>query len=231
MPVVKEQAAPMSSLARHRYALRVSIAGDLRFLPHLDVVRLFARAAVRARLSVSHSAGFNPHPHISLPLPRNVGVASEADVVRMDLSEDVPPAELAERLNGVLPAGCRVTGAQRVTSEGALHAVGATYELELEPGEAGRLAARVAELAAAERLEIERPGGPGRRARRIDVRAFIIELDLSEGALRMRTRIGPEGTVRPAELLRLLGLDPAETMHRIRRVSVAWDMESLAAGW
>lgn len=214
--------------ARHRYALRVAVEGDLRFLPHLDVVRMFARAAVRARLRVSHSAGYNPHPHIALPLPRNVGVASIAEVVRIDLVDDVPPSDLVERFNAVLPAGCRVSGATRVASDRPPHPRSATYELRLVDGETATLQGAVARLQAAERLEIDRPGGPGRPARRIDVRPFILELSLSGEALRVKTRVGQDGTVRPAELLKLLGQDPDETLHRMRRVSVEWDMESLA---
>ena len=66
---------------REKWAFEFSVTGDLRFISHRDTVRVFQRALARAALPVAYSEGFNPHPRLSLPLPRAVGVASEAELM------------------------------------------------------------------------------------------------------------------------------------------------------
>ena len=49
------------------------VTGVLKFLSHLDLLKLFNRALLRANLPVAYSEGFNPHPKISFGPPRGVG--------------------------------------------------------------------------------------------------------------------------------------------------------------
>ncbi|GAF87148.1 unnamed protein product, partial [marine sediment metagenome] len=63
---------------RERWVFGYDVDGDLRFISHHDMLRLFARSLARAALPVRFSEGFNPHPRLSIPLPRPVGVASQA---------------------------------------------------------------------------------------------------------------------------------------------------------
>ena len=83
---------------RYRLAIDFAVDGDIRFLAHRDMVRLLARAAVRGGLSLCYSEGFNPHPRVSLPLPRPVGVSSDAERVLLEQSEPIGPDETLRRL-------------------------------------------------------------------------------------------------------------------------------------
>ena len=76
--------------ARYRLRIDFSVDGDIRFLGHRDMLRLFARAVVRSAfggLAVRYTQGFNPHPRLSIPLPRPVGIASDAECLVLELTE------------------------------------------------------------------------------------------------------------------------------------------------
>ena len=81
------------------------VRGDARFLSHRETQTIWQRAMVRADIPICYSQGFNPHIKMSLPLPRNVGVASESELLVVHISEYYSPQEIAERLTGQLPDG------------------------------------------------------------------------------------------------------------------------------
>ena len=70
--VVSEESAAKGRDERFRFMLTFRIDGDLRFISHLDTVRLFRRACARAGLPVRYSQGFNPQPRIVLPFNPSV---------------------------------------------------------------------------------------------------------------------------------------------------------------
>mgnify|MGYP001608428956 CR=1 FL=1 len=94
--------------------LTFSIAGDLRFISHHDTLRLFQRALARAALPVRHSEGFNPHPRMTLPLPRPVGIASDAEAVIVEFDQSVAPDDLLQRLQRHTPADLNLFGVRRL---------------------------------------------------------------------------------------------------------------------
>ena len=55
--------------------------GLLRFVGHLDVMRSFQRAMVRAGLTPAYSQGFNPHPLMSFASPLSLGYTGENEVM------------------------------------------------------------------------------------------------------------------------------------------------------
>ena len=50
--------------------------GRARYISHLDLMRTFQRAFLRAGLHVKHTEGFNPHAYVSIALPLSVGFSS-----------------------------------------------------------------------------------------------------------------------------------------------------------
>jgi radical SAM-linked protein len=98
----------------HRMRLTFSTKGLLKYISHLDMMRLFERAARRASLPLKLTEGFNPHPKISITPAKPVGVESEGQDVDITLRMPVPLRDLVERLNRVLPPEIRITGAREV---------------------------------------------------------------------------------------------------------------------
>jgi radical SAM-linked protein len=217
-------------------AIRFVVTGDLRFLSHRDMVRLWARAIARANLSICYSAGFNPRPRVWLLLPRSVGVASDDELLIMELDRPQPPAQVLEQLARQTPSGIVLREAFELARHSRPRPVEATYRLDLNdesvdpalPGahldaeQVSRLAERARQVAAAQCLEVQRTSPKDGRTRTVDVRKYVRRIDLADMALDIVLQISPAGSARPSEVLEVLGLDPVEMLPRLRRVSVRW---------
>ncbi|NLP07856.1 MAG: TIGR03960 family B12-binding radical SAM protein [Clostridiaceae bacterium] len=83
----------------------------VKFLSHLDLMKVFERAVRRSGLPVSYSKGFNPHPRMVLGLPLAVGMTSECEHADFQTGAEIEPQEFMRKLNDSLPDGIRVTAA------------------------------------------------------------------------------------------------------------------------
>jgi len=79
--------------------------GAMRFISHLDLMRLLMRALRRADLPLRLSEGFNPHPRVSLQRALKLGLESEEEVGSVILREFVKPEEFRTRFQAQLPEG------------------------------------------------------------------------------------------------------------------------------
>ena len=82
--------------------------GDMRFISHLDLMRLFQRALRRAGLPVTISQGFSPHLKISIARAMKLGVQSDSEELTISMSEVVAPGLIMQSLNDKLPQGVRI---------------------------------------------------------------------------------------------------------------------------
>ncbi len=86
---------------------------EVKFISHLDLMKVFERAIRRARLPIAYSQGFNPHPGMVFGLPLSVGVTSDAEYGDFEITDDsLPINDFIERLNAQLPAGLEVMAAK-----------------------------------------------------------------------------------------------------------------------
>ena len=79
--------------------------GMMKFISHLDLMRLFMRAVRRAELPVKITEGFNPHPKLSIKRALKLGVESDSEEAAFLLRGPVAPREFRERLQEQLPEG------------------------------------------------------------------------------------------------------------------------------
>ncbi|MCD8211618.1 MAG: TIGR03936 family radical SAM-associated protein [Oscillospiraceae bacterium] len=95
-----------------------SKSGGAKFISHLDTMRTFQRAFLRAGLDIGHTEGFNPHPFVSILLPLSVGFSSACEILEFRMPEGESMDAVPARLNAVLPEGLEVTecweGGQKV---------------------------------------------------------------------------------------------------------------------
>jgi radical SAM-linked protein len=82
--------------------------GILKYISHLDIVRLFQRAVRRSGLPVTLSKGYTPHYRISFERALKLGVESEEEKIEFSLDVAVEPEEFKKRLNEQLPEGIKV---------------------------------------------------------------------------------------------------------------------------
>ena len=107
-----------------------SKGGNLRFIGHLDFLRVFLQTIRRANLPVAYSQGFNPHILISFALPLPLGMYSKFDYVDITLNEECP--NMVELLNIHAPNGLIIHKTSPVTDKGAASVVTvADYRVEI----------------------------------------------------------------------------------------------------
>jgi radical SAM-linked protein len=82
--------------------------GQMRYISHLDLMRLLVRAMRRADLPLKLSEGFSPHPKLSLNRALKLGVESECEQGSIVLKEFVKTDEIALRLSHQLPDGISI---------------------------------------------------------------------------------------------------------------------------
>ncbi len=195
---------------RTKYRLRFAKRGDLRFVSHRDVVKVFERAARVADLPLAWSAGFNPRPRIAVSLALTLGVAAERDAIEVELEQPLSPADLTARWQAALPRGMVLQDAVQLPPRTpAARVRTAHYRLTWTepPAAPGELARRTRALLLARHAMIERTGaGAGRT---VDVRRYVEHCHApSDRELVAALRVDQSGTVRAEELLRALDLPP-----------------------
>ncbi len=87
--------------------------GALRYISHLDIVRLFQRAVRRAGLPVSLSQGFTPHYKIGFANALKLGVESEGENAVFTIDNWISPEEFKNRINEKLPEGVKIISCKK----------------------------------------------------------------------------------------------------------------------
>lgn len=101
----------------NRICFRFTCGEPLKYISHLDLMRLLQRAFRRSALPVAYSQGFNPHLRFNLAVPLPVGVTAEEEYGEVFLTEDIQPEEFMMHLREQLPAGVELTGAFSVDEQ------------------------------------------------------------------------------------------------------------------
>ena len=100
----------MSKLIRVKYKKE----DEMIFISHLDLQRLLQRAFRRAKINLSYSEGFNPHPKMSYGNALALGVESQGEYVDIENEDDIEVKEFLERINEQLPDGIKFVKGQEI---------------------------------------------------------------------------------------------------------------------
>lgn len=220
--------------------VKFKIWGALRFLSHAETLRVFQRACARAGINVQYSQGFNPHPKLSLPLPRPVGVESDDEVLCLSVRDSGVgwgvPHHLANggaspTLHGVardlsaqLPEGCKIISVSVAEPGASIQPLAATYVLPVRPEHLNdKLRTTIDGLLASESLPVRRTTGTGNaKIKNIDARGFLASIEMTSGSIIVQCKISPAGSIRVDEMLSLLQLDQNMLAGPVRRTRVRW---------
>jgi radical SAM-linked protein len=196
--------------------------GALRYTGHLDLHKLWERAARRAELPLAYSQGFHPQPKMNMAAALPLGFSSRCEVMDMKFEQDIPLENLPTRLNTTLPSGLRVVDVQQVDERAPAlqtQVLSAEYEVTLtEAVDGSELKRRVDSVIETKSIPRER------RGKMYDLRPLIEELILTPSPLlgretaqrsvrrgaavrvfmRLAAREGATG--RPEEVLDVLGI-------------------------
>lgn len=91
-----------------RVLFRFTKGEPLRFVGHLDLMRVLERAMRRSRFPIAYSQGFNPRPRMAFASALTLGATSEWELCQLDLAGDLDEAVVRrafDELQNQLPAG------------------------------------------------------------------------------------------------------------------------------
>lgn len=191
------------------YRFSFSVLGVSKFLSHLDILKLFNRALMRAALPVAYSEGFNPHPKISFGPPRGVGIEGLAEWGDLQLKEELSTADVLSRLNCALPESVRVKSVRLLDESphpALMAAINLTcYEADIwgSEEELAAIADGLAKFNSAEKWEITRVH-PKKGAKQIDIKAGVDRLELCGSRLYLEIPFREGGSVKPLEVLQAI---------------------------
>ena len=199
---------------------------EVKFLSHLDLMRLWERAFRRAGIPLAYSQGFTPHPRISLAAPLPIGVTSEAELMDVWLTKWLPPNSFLAAIRRQLPHGISlnevwILGLSVPSLQSQVR--WAEYRVELETEKKPEeVEGAIGSLLSATELPWQhfRDTGP----RHYDLRSLINDLWLiscqdSGCVLGMRLRCDMSGSGRPEQVMAALGFgDRPKTIHRTKLI-------------
>jgi len=209
-----------------RLRIRFCRGQEVKFISHLDIMRLWQRALTRARISLAYSEGFNPRPRISLAAPLAVGVTSEAELMDIILTKFVSPHFFTAAVSQQLPPGIEILQVYPIaltipSLQSQVRYTEYKVELETEKGQKD-LESALTSLLSLKHLpwQHQRDTGP----RSYDLRALIDDLwliDWRSGycTIGMKLRSDSSGSGRPEQVAAALGFTHSpQSLHRTKLI-------------
>jgi len=207
--------------------LRVTFSrGDqVKYITHLDLMRLWERTLRRAGVDLDYSEGFTPRPRISLGAPLAVGVTSSGELMDLFLSRRTSLRRFTEEVSRQLPPGIDILKVEEVglgLPSLQSQVRWSDYQVEVTADRDPQ------ELQDALRRFLEAESIPwehlrDKEVRRYDIRALVQDIRLDGHAdnayrLAMRLRTDDTGTGRPEQVAAALGLPEPDRIHRQRLI-------------
>ena len=94
----------------NRLWFKFAKGGKMKYIGHLDLLKIIQAAIRRAALPIAYSQGFNPHQRLSFALPLPLGMDSVAEYLELQLNDEANeafynPTQVQTALNAQLPDG------------------------------------------------------------------------------------------------------------------------------
>jgi radical SAM-linked protein len=194
------------------------------------LLRTFERILRRSGLPFRRTQGFHPHPRIVFALSLPLGVIGAAEIVEIEMDEEIDPATVRDRLAAQCPPGLAILDAQRIAPNAGVHVRGLCYGIGVPADRIAGAQQRIAEVLAGGPCWVERSKPTPRR---LDIRPFLrdLRLDAATGFLEMDLWLLPTGTARPDEVLATLALeDLLEAGAVLERVRLEMEDENPLGG-
>ena len=208
---------------RERWWIDFEIQGDLRFISHHDTLRLFRRAFARAAFPIHYTGRFNPHPKLTLPLPRSVGMSSEAEVIVFEVVGALSRTGVLDGLAAQMPNGINLLNARKLEPNEKPQPDSATYRFTPDLVQLSDIKERIEAInCGTSELLIERKTPKLKSARTIDIRQYLVDVALLASDVVFTLRVTSTGTARPSEVVGLIFPDADAVNHRIHRQTVRW---------
>jgi radical SAM-linked protein len=195
-----------------RLRVRFVRGDEIKYISHLDIMRLWERALTRAGIRIAYSEGFSPHPRLSLAAPLAVGVTGESELLDVYTADTVSPHWFSDAVEIQLPAGISILGVQQI---GATipslqsRVYQAEYRIEVEKADGpDDIESAIASLLSLETIPWSHERDTGKRE--YDLRKLIDDIRLESSndeqcTITMLLRCGSSGSGRPEQISCALG--------------------------
>ena len=209
-----------------RLRIRFCRGQEVKFISHLDILRLWQRALHRAEIPLAYSEGFSPHPRISLAAPLPIGVTSQAELMGILCTKWVSPHFLTAAVSQQLPPGIEILQVYQValtrpSLQSQVRYTEYRVEVETEKGQKD-IESALTELLSMKHLPWQYQRDTG--TRNYDLRALIDDLwliDWHSGycTVGMRLRCDNSGSGRPEQVTTALGFTHhPQLIHRTKLI-------------
>lgn len=206
--------------------LRFSRGQELKYISHLDLMRLWERALRRGEIPLVYSEGYSPHPRISLAAPLSIGMTSEAELMDVIVNRSASANSVMRAVRQQLPQGLDILEVLQVPLTAPSLQSQLRYAEYRVAAAAGRSAEEIRTAVDSLLHTAELPWQHMRDTgpRLYDLRALIehIWLEGCDGltfTLGMRLSCGPKGTGRPEQVAAALGLEEYPlSIHRTKLI-------------
>ncbi len=191
-------------MSNFKYRLKFEKKDKMKFVGHLDLLKLFQRAVRRAKLPVHYSQGFNPHQETIFAMPLTLGMDTVYDVVDIRLTEEYDIEVIKSKINLELPKGFQVTEVKPLpyTKDNcAKDLVVADYILNSKI-DILNLALGIERINTMEECLIEKQSK--KTTKIVDIKSDIVELSLHERGLFAKISTGSKQHLKPELLYEFL---------------------------
>lgn len=184
--------------------------GEISFISHLDLLRIFIRALRRENINVNYSQGFHPHPKMSFSPALSLGVESICEYVDIDIADEIGMEEFQSRLNHALPRGVEITHCEEVSKLGGITVLSShsQYEFHLEHLDE-KMNQAIEKILGSEEIVIEKRNKK-RKMLAINVRERIVEAFVKDGKIYATLLNSTNGAMKPSEFMQILSKEYGE---------------------
>lgn len=175
---------------------------ELKYLAHLDMMKVFERALKRAGIEAAYSSGFNKRPMMVFGLPISLGMISNSEYADITLIGNSDPKEFMEMMNNVLPDGVVMLDVCALKAKGNIMSMvkAAEYTIMINAGN-GICEAISAFMSRGEAvIEKEKKG----QMQKKDIRKGILKAEYNDKEIKLLLSSGQDGHIKPEEFIKAL---------------------------
>ncbi len=209
----------------NRLRIRFRRGAEVKYISHLDIIRVWVRAFRRACIEIAYSEGFNPHPRISLAAPLATGVTGDAELMDVYISDTVSPHNFTEAVNRQMPAGLEILNTYQVDCglpalQAQVTAAEYSVEIAVEAG-VDCLGQALTSMLEKEQFPWQHERDTGIKT--YDLRPLIEDLWLESyteniAVVGMRLVCDNRGSGRTEQVVKALGFERPRSVHRNRLI-------------
>jgi radical SAM-linked protein len=163
-----------------RIRLKYEKGEQVKYLGHLDNMKVFTRCIKRTNLPIKYSGGFNPRVQLTFALPLGVGVTSSCEYMELELSEKVDEKIVIEEINKCLPPSIKILDAKYSEDTKSLMSLvrEAIYEIRIECLK--NSIGEIKELFKKPEIIVQKQTKTNPKGEDVNIKPYILDLEFEE---------------------------------------------------